>query len=57
MNEKPVCMCYTITVKQKTQSLTNFRILLILSHVCDIYRPFQEGRAIAPSGAHTRKSK
>ena len=32
--ETSVCMCYTITVKQKTQRLTNFRILLILSHVC-----------------------
>ena len=35
--ETSVCMCYTITVKQKTQRLTNFRILLILSHVCESY--------------------
>ena len=32
--ETSVCMCCTV-IKQKTQSLTNFRILLILSHVCE----------------------
>ena len=40
MNVKPVCVCVaTTTNKQKTKSfLTNFRILLILSHVCEIQR-------------------
>ena len=40
MNVKPVCVCVAATTnKQKTKSfLTNFRILLILSHVCEIQR-------------------
>ena len=31
--EISLCMCYTVTIKQKTQSLMNVRILLILGHV------------------------
>ena len=33
--ETSVCMCCIVTIKQKTQILTNFHILLILSHVCE----------------------
>ena len=35
--ETSVCMCCTGTKKQKKHEvfLTNFRILLILSHVCE----------------------
>ena len=34
--ETSVCKCCTVTIKQKIQSLYDeFRVLLILSHVCE----------------------
>ena len=38
MNKKPVCMVYVLHSdknKKHKVCLTNFRILLILSHVCE----------------------
>ena len=36
MNKKPVCVCYVVKINKKHNiCLTNFRILLILSHVCE----------------------
>ena len=38
MNMKPVCMCCVVKINKKHNvCLTNFRILLILSHVCESY--------------------
>ena len=36
--ETSVCVCCTVTKKNKKHKvcLTNFRILLILSHVCEL---------------------
>ena len=35
--EASVCMCCVVKINKKQVCLTNFRILLILSHLCQLY--------------------